>query len=78
MEPYIIEPAFGEEAIFEHEGEEFMYVLDGTHELVYGAQRFIMRKGDSVYFDATVPHTGRSIGTRKARLLAVMYNYRRL
>ena len=78
MEPYIIEPAFGEEAIFEHEGEEFMYVLDGTHEFVYGEQRFIMRKGDSVYFDASVPHTGRSIGKRKARLLAVIYNYRRL
>jgi transcriptional regulator with XRE-family HTH domain len=78
MEPYIIEPAFGEEAIFEHEGEEFMYVLEGTHELVYGGERFIMRKGDSVYFDATVPHTGISLGKRKARLLAVMYNYRRL
>jgi mannose-6-phosphate isomerase-like protein (cupin superfamily) len=55
-----------------------MYVLEGTHELVYGGERFIMRKGDSVYFDASVPHTGVSIGKRKARLLAVMYNYKRL
>jgi transcriptional regulator with XRE-family HTH domain len=78
MEPYIIEPAFGEEAIFEHEGEEFVYVLEGTHALVYGGERFVMRKGDSVYFDATVPHTGISPGKRKARLLAAMYNYRRL
>lgn len=78
MEPYIIEPAFGDEAIFQHEGEEFMYVLEGTHELIYGGQKFIMKKGDSVYFDATLPHTGRSIGKKKARLLAIMYNYRRL
>lgn len=77
MEPYIIEPAFGEEATFRHEGEEFMYVLEGVHEFIYDGERFVMRKGDSVYFDATVPHTGRSLGKKKARLLAVMYNYRR-
>jgi mannose-6-phosphate isomerase-like protein (cupin superfamily)/DNA-binding Xre family transcriptional regulator len=77
MEPFIIEPAFGEEAIFQHEGEEFMYVLEGTHELIYNGVKYLMKQGDSVYFDATVPHTGRSVGKRKARLLAVMYNYKR-
>jgi transcriptional regulator with XRE-family HTH domain len=78
MEPYIIEPAFGEEAIFQHEGEEFMYVLEGKHEFIYDGNRHVMEKGDSVYFDATVPHTGRSLGKKKAKLLAVMYNYKRL
>jgi len=78
MEPYIIEPAFDEEAVFQHEGEEFMYVLKGKHELVYGGEKFIMQEGDSVYFDAGVPHTGRSLGKEKARLLAVIYNYKRL
>jgi len=77
MEPFIIEPAFEEEAIFQHEGEEFMYVLEGKHELIYNGDRYIMEKGDSVYFDANVPHTGRSLGKKKAKLLAVMYNYRR-
>jgi mannose-6-phosphate isomerase-like protein (cupin superfamily) len=78
MEPYIIEPAFDEDAIFQHEGEEFMFVLEGKHELIYGGERFTMREGDSVYFDAAVPHTGRSVGKKKARLLAVMFNYRRI
>jgi transcriptional regulator with XRE-family HTH domain len=77
MEPYIIEPAFGEEAIFQHEGEEFMYVLEGTHEFIYDGEKYLMKEGDSVYFDATVPHTGRSVGKKKAKLLAVMYNYKR-
>jgi transcriptional regulator with XRE-family HTH domain len=77
MEPFIIEPAFDEEAIFQHEGEEFMYVLEGRHELIYDGNRYLMEKGDSVYFDAAVPHTGKSLGKKKARLLAVMYNYRR-
>jgi transcriptional regulator with XRE-family HTH domain len=78
MEPFIIEPAFDEEAIFQHEGEEFMYVLDGKHEFIYNGKRYLMEKGDCVYFDANVPHTGRSLGKKKAKLLAVMYNYRRL
>ena len=77
MEPYVIEPAFDEEAIFRHEGEEFLYVLEGVHEFDYDGNKYIMKKGDSVYFDAGVPHTGRSIGKKKAKLLAVLFNYRR-
>jgi transcriptional regulator with XRE-family HTH domain len=77
MEPFIIEPSFDEEATFQHEGEEFMYVLEGKHELTYNGNRYLMQKGDCVYFDAAVPHTGRSLGNKKAKLLAVMYNYRR-
>jgi transcriptional regulator with XRE-family HTH domain len=78
MEPYIIEPAFDEEAMFQHEGEEFIYVLEGRHEFFYGEKKFMMEKGDSVYFDSAIPHTGRSIGKKKAKLLAIMYNYKRL
>ena len=77
MEPFIIEPSFDEEATFQHEGEEFMYVLEGKHELIYDGRRYIMERGDCVYFDAAVPHTGKSLGKKKARLLAIMYNYRR-
>jgi quercetin dioxygenase-like cupin family protein len=54
-----------------------MYVLEGKHELIYNGNRYLMEKGDSVYFDAGVPHTGKSLGKKKAKLLAVMYNYRR-
>lgn len=78
MEPYIIEPAFEDEAVFQHEGEEFLLVLEGRHEFIYDGETYIMEKGDSVYFDAAVPHTGRSLGKKKARLLAVLFNYKRL
>ncbi len=47
--------------VFSHEGEEFMFVLEGTHEFVYGNKRHILEPGDSIYFDSSVPHTGRSI-----------------
>jgi transcriptional regulator with XRE-family HTH domain len=78
MEPYIIEPAFEDETIFQHEGEEFMFVLEGRHEFIYDGESYIMEKGDSVYFDAALPHTGKSLGKRKAKLLAVLFNYKRL
>ena len=78
MEPYIIEPAFEDETIFQHEGEEFMFVLEGKHEFIYDGESYIMEKGDSVYFDAAVPHTGKSLGKKKAKLLAVLFNYKRL
>ena len=78
MIPYIIEPAFNEQQVFQHEGEEFLYVLEGTQEFIYDGQTYLMEKGDSVYFDAGVPHTGRSIGHKKAKLLAIMYKYKRL
>lgn len=78
MEPYIIEPAFEEHGTFQHEGEEFLYVLDGTHEFIYDGKTYLMEKGDSIYYDANVPHTGRSIGKKRAKLLAVNYHYKRL
>jgi transcriptional regulator with XRE-family HTH domain len=72
MEPYIIEPAFEEEAIFQHEGEELLYILEGTHEFTYDGKKYVMHEGDCVYFDSGAPHTGRSIGREPARVLAVM------
>jgi transcriptional regulator with XRE-family HTH domain len=71
MEPYIIEPAFDEKAVFSHEGEEFMYVLEGTHEFVYAGKKYLLRKGDSIYFNSKIPHSGRSIGKKRAKILTV-------
>jgi len=78
MIPYIIEVAPHEEQVFSHEGEEFLYVLEGKMEFSYDDQTYIMKQDDSVYFESAVPHSGRGIAKGKTRLLAVMYNYKRL
>jgi mannose-6-phosphate isomerase-like protein (cupin superfamily) len=78
MEPYMIMPSFSKETVFSHEGEEFMYVLEGTHEFMYGEEKYVLEAGDSIYFDSEVPHSGRSIGPRRAKVLAVLYSYKRL
>ena len=77
MEPYIIEPAVEEVGVFSHEGEEFMFVLEGTHEFIYNNEKYVLNEGDSIYFDSMVPHSGRSIGEKKAKILGIMYSYKR-
>ena len=77
MEPFLLMPAFDEKAIFSHDGEEFMYILEGVHEFVYDNEKYTLYQGDSVYFDSRIPHTGRSVGDKRAKILAVMYSYKR-
>ena len=64
--------------IFRHEGEEFIYILEGRHEFTYGDQTYLMEEGDSVYIDAAVPHTGKGLDGKPSKILLVMFNYKRL
>ncbi|HEX2967053.1 MAG TPA: XRE family transcriptional regulator [Syntrophorhabdaceae bacterium] len=77
MEPYIFYPVKNSEAMFSHEGEEFQYVLEGIHEFTYGDETYTLYEGDSIYFDSLVPHSGRSIGKQPAKILAIIYSYKR-
>lgn len=82
MEPFIVSVGFDHpvniETDFCHQGEEFIYVLEGTMEFFFKGGSYILEAGDSAYFDADVPHSGRSVGDTKARLLIVIYSYKRL
>jgi transcriptional regulator with XRE-family HTH domain len=77
MEPFIITFSFDEDRVLSYEGEEFMYILEGTFEFVYDSKRYVLGQGDAVYFDANVPHSGRSLGEKEAKVLVVLYYYRR-
>jgi len=78
IEPYVIEPAFGDKKVFSHEGEEFHYTLEGTQESYYGEIKCLLGPGDSIYFDSIVPHGARSIGKVRAKILVVTFSYKRL
>lgn len=82
MEPFIVTVGFDRkidvQKDFRHDGEEFIYVLEGTLELFFKGESFILEKGDSVYFDADKPHSGKSLGEKEAKLLIVMYSYKRI
>lgn len=74
MEPFVmIFPSdISKEVFFEHEGEEFIFVLSGRVEFIAGKQKYVLEIGDSLYFDSSIPHRGRSLGD-EAKALVVIY-----
>lgn len=55
-----------------HEGEEFIYVLDGVVALNIGQDSYDLEPGDSAYYLSTTPHLVAS-KSGKATILAVLY-----
>jgi len=57
-EPYMITltDESDEFPAFQHEGVEYLYVLEGTVSYRHGDERFLMEPGDSLFFDADAPH----------------------
>jgi len=76
MEPFLIDvhPPTSEDCkLSSHEGEEFIYVLAGQIDVVYGKERYTFQAGDSIYYDSIVPHNGHAGAHLDARTLAVVY-----
>lgn len=74
MEPFmmIFPSHISKEVFFEHEGEEFIFVLSGRVEFMAGKQKFLLEPGDSLYIDSALPHRGRSLGD-EAKALVVIF-----
>ena len=68
-----LEPRTEEEAPSTHDGEEFIYVLEGMIEVQLGDKRERLQPEDSIYYDSTLPHLVRCGGDQPARILAVLY-----
>ena len=76
MEPFFItlEPGEAREHVLSsHEGEEFLYALEGPLEIEYGNDTYVLQPGDSIYYDSIVPHQVRSHAGESARFVAVVY-----
>lgn len=76
MEPFIIEVSPTEDSNFilsSHEGEEFIMVMEGTMEISYGKNKYILEAGDSIYYDSIVPHHVHAFEGKAAKILAVVY-----
>ena len=58
---------------FTHKGEEFIYVLDGQLEFNYEDETYALGPGDSLYFDASLPHAFRAVGKKPALAIDVIY-----
>jgi transcriptional regulator with XRE-family HTH domain len=75
MEPFIVDIVPGENKLLpksSHEGEEFIYVMDGKITVAYGTDVIQLEKGDSIYLDSIVDHLVTTPGP-SARILGVVY-----
>jgi len=74
MEPFIVTllPTEAEE-FSNHDGQEFLFVLEGEIKVQVGDQAEFLRPGDAVYYDSNQPHLVKATGGTKARILAVLY-----
>lgn len=74
MEPFIMRPplAFQDNRMFQHSGEEFIYVLSGVMEIQFPKRKVTLRAGDAIYFEAHIPHRSRSLEGLTAEALVVV------
>lgn len=76
MEPFQVEfEAKKKEDLifFNHQGEEFVFVLEGQLEFNYENEVYLLEPGDSLYFDSSLPHAFRAVGGQNALAIDVIY-----
>lgn len=76
MEPFVIDINPSDDRDFqlsEHEGEEFIYVMEGEVEISYGKETYRLAAGDSIFYDSIVRHHVHGAPGQSARILAVIY-----
>jgi transcriptional regulator with XRE-family HTH domain len=74
MEPFVLTLPVHPKNLsrFQHEGQELLFVLEGTMIFRHGTEEFIVEEGDCVYFDAGIPHFGQTKGKKSAKCLMVI------
>ena len=76
MEPFIVDIEASKETQYtlsSHEGEEFIYVMEGVIEVCHGKKSHIIKAGATIYYDSIVPHHVHGYEGQAAKILAVVY-----
>ena len=58
---------------YKHEGEEFIYVMEGELELILGGTRHHLKTGESIHFNSEISHKLKSISSQDTRCLVTLY-----
>lgn len=74
VEPYLIELTTESDtfATFQHDGIEFIYMLEGEVDYHHAGQVYRLEPGDSFTFDADAPHGPGKLTTLPARYLSII------
>jgi transcriptional regulator with XRE-family HTH domain len=76
MEPFLVtlEPAtVKSEKLSTHDGEEFIFVLEGEMEAILGGHKDVLHPGDSIYYNSTIPHKVQCHRDIPTKILAVIW-----
>jgi len=73
MEPHLfrIAPQAGSGDSYAHEGEEFLFVLRGELKIALENEEYLLKRGDSFYFESATPHTWSNPGKTETWVLWV-------
>jgi transcriptional regulator with XRE-family HTH domain len=74
VEPYLITLTADSDVFptFQHEGLEFLYMLEGEVQYRHGDKLYQMKPGDSLFFDADAPHGPEVLEHLPARYLSII------
>ncbi|MBB3568851.1 helix-turn-helix domain-containing protein [Rhizobium sp. BK491] len=74
VEPYLITLTADSDVFptFQHEGMEFLYMLEGEVMYRHGDQLYPMQPGDSLFFDADAPHGPEVLVKLPAKYLSII------
>jgi transcriptional regulator with XRE-family HTH domain len=74
VEPYLITLTEKSDVfpIFQHAGVEFLYMLEGEVGYRHGNKTYVMRPGDSLFFDADAPHGPDELRKLPIRFLSII------
>jgi len=76
MEPFLVtlEPAtVKSEKLSTHDGEEFIFILEGEMEVILGGHKDVLHPGDSIYYDSAIPHKVQCHRDILTKILAVIW-----
>jgi quercetin dioxygenase-like cupin family protein len=73
MEPHLfrIAPRAGSGESYNHDGEEFLYVLRGELSITLQDEEYRLHPGDSFYFESIIPHSWKNPGRTESWILWV-------
>jgi transcriptional regulator with XRE-family HTH domain len=79
VEPYLITLTSESDVfpVFQHEGQEFIYMIEGKVGYRYAGKVYPLQPGDSLFFDAEAPHGPQELTQLPARFISVIVYRRR-
>ena len=78
VEPYLVTLTQASDVFpaFQHDGIEFLYMLEGEVGYRHGDEVYVLEPGNSLYFDADVPHGPDELRRLPIRFLSVISHVR--